>query len=420
MKRKISKVLLTLFFFVLIANICSAQNSSRGIAAEKTLSFKSFDEPEIWVENILGINCEPVAFTSDFSCVVLESLIGRIFYIANFQTGEYFCIGKKTAKISKDEKYLCIFYSNEDCVVYDLKSKEKTDIIIDDFLEIEKSDCSEDDVKSCEKQVDVEDCIWWYNIKEKASNKVYLGVGEAKLYYGIDLINKKKIEFNSKHISNYRQQFVLKNEDCDSIIATTTNNELSRFNLEGRLMNVYKNGNGNIEDFYQDNNYLIVFYTKQLCVYNLFSSELVECFALPDDFPFINGNKFYLDLINKIIFVYNHGYMGTESFCKYIFDSEKQTWNYCDIDIDKAIYIDPMRLPLYYYYEDNRYKNYLFYSAYDDLYKQEIIALNLDDMDIEFEFRLNLDLDKTLKKCFKENSIDIIMELLTLTNLIIL
>ena len=35
MKRKISKVLLILFFFVLIANICSAQNTARGIAAEK-------------------------------------------------------------------------------------------------------------------------------------------------------------------------------------------------------------------------------------------------------------------------------------------------------------------------------------------------------------------------------------------------
>lgn len=400
---KISKVLLTLFFFVSIANICSAQNTARGIAAEKTFSFKSFDEPEIWVENILGINCEPVAFTSDFSCVVLKSRIDeKIFYIANFQTGEYFCIGKKTAKISKDEKYLCIFYSNEDYIVYDLKTKEKTDTTIDDFLEIEKSDFSKDDVKNCEKQVNMEDyLIWWYTIKENASNKVYLGVGESNLYYGIDLINKKKIEFNSKHISNYKQRFVFKNEiekineDCDSIIATTTNNELSRFNLEGRLLNVYKNGSGNIEDFYQDNNYLMVFYTKQLCVYNLFSSELVECFALPDDFPFINGNKFYLDLINKIIFVYNYGYIGTDSFCKYIFDSEKQTWNYCDIDIDeyeKTIYIDPMRLPLYYYYEDNRYKNYLFYSAYDDLNKQEkIIAFNLDNMDIEFEFRLNFD-----------------------------
>lgn len=407
MKRKVPKVLLTLFFFVLIANICSAQNTARGIAAEKTLGLKSLDEPEIWVENILGINCKPVAFTSDFSCLVLKSRIDeKIFYIANFQTGEYFCIGTKTAKISKDEKYLCVFYSNDDCIVYDLKTKEKTDIIIDDFLEIE--DVSYDDERDIEKQSGIEDYLDWYSIKEKESSKVYLGVGEAKLYYGIDLINKKKIEFNSKHISNYRQQYVIKNKDCDSIIATTTNNELSRFNLEGRLMNVYKNGNGDIEDFYQDNNYLIVFYTKQLCVYNLFSSELVECFALPDDFPFINGNKFYLDLINKIIFVYNHGCMGPDSFCKYIFDSEKQTWNYCDIDIDeydKAIYIDPMRLPLYYYYEDNRYKNYLFYSAYDDLYKEEIIAFNLDDMDIEFEFRLNFDLDKTLKKCFKENSI---------------
>lgn len=35
MKRMISKVLLTLFFFVLIANICSAQNTARGIAAKK-------------------------------------------------------------------------------------------------------------------------------------------------------------------------------------------------------------------------------------------------------------------------------------------------------------------------------------------------------------------------------------------------
>lgn len=40
MKRKILKVLLTLFFFVLIANICSAQNSARGIVAEKTLGLK--------------------------------------------------------------------------------------------------------------------------------------------------------------------------------------------------------------------------------------------------------------------------------------------------------------------------------------------------------------------------------------------
>lgn len=35
MKKKVPKVLLTLFFFVLIANICSAQNTARGIAAEK-------------------------------------------------------------------------------------------------------------------------------------------------------------------------------------------------------------------------------------------------------------------------------------------------------------------------------------------------------------------------------------------------
>lgn len=35
MKGKISKVLLSLFFFVSIANICSAQNTARGIAAEK-------------------------------------------------------------------------------------------------------------------------------------------------------------------------------------------------------------------------------------------------------------------------------------------------------------------------------------------------------------------------------------------------
>lgn len=132
MKRKISKVLLSLFSFISIVSVCSAQNTARGIVAEKSLSFKNFDEPEIWVENILGINCEPVAFTSDFSCVVLKSLIDRkIFYIANFQTGEYFCIGKKTAKISKDEKYLCIFYSNEDCIVYDLKSKEKLSIVVD-------------------------------------------------------------------------------------------------------------------------------------------------------------------------------------------------------------------------------------------------------------------------------------------------
>lgn len=98
MKRKISKVLLSLFSFISIVSVCSAQNTARGIVAEKSLSFKNFDEPEIWVENILGINCEPVAFTSDFSCVVLKSLIDRkIFYIANFQTGEYFCIGKKNS-----------------------------------------------------------------------------------------------------------------------------------------------------------------------------------------------------------------------------------------------------------------------------------------------------------------------------------
>lgn len=195
MKRKISKVLLILFFFVSIANICSAQNTARGIAAEKTFGFKSFDEPEIWVENILGINCEPVAFTSDFSCVVLKSRIDeKIFYVANFQTGEYFCIGKKTAKISKDEKYLCIFYSN-DYIVYDLKSKGKIDITINDFLEIE--DVSYDDEKNIEKLLGIEDWISnWYSIKEKESSKVYLGVGEEKLY-GVDLTNKKQLVFNT-------------------------------------------------------------------------------------------------------------------------------------------------------------------------------------------------------------------------------
>ena len=207
MKRKISKVLLSLFFFVSIANICSAQNTARGIAAEKTFGFKSFDEPEIWVENILGINCEPVAFTSDFSCVVLKSRIDeKIFYVANFQTGEYFCIGKKTAKISKDEKYLCIFYSN-DYIVYDLKSKGKIDITINDFLEIE--DVSYDDEKNIEKLLGIEDWISnWYSIKEKESSKVYLGVGEEKLY-GVDLTNKKQLVFNTNYFSNYRQHIFI-------------------------------------------------------------------------------------------------------------------------------------------------------------------------------------------------------------------
>lgn len=370
---------------------------------------KSLDEPEIWVENILGINCKPVAFTSDFSCVVLKSLIdSKIFYIANFQTGEYFCIGKKTAKISKDEKYLCIFYSNEDCVVYDLKSKEKTDITIDDFLEIE--DVSYDDEISIEKQLGIEDWISdWYSIKEKGNSKVYLGIGEEKLY-GADLTNKKQLVFNTKFFSNYRQAYIYNNKkdkenmrNPDSIIVTTKNNELTRFNLKGRQLNVYKNSSEcYIEDFYQDDNYLIVFYTNQLRVYDIFSSKLIESFILPDDFPFFCEHKFYLDLSNKVIFVYNSRFI----ICKYSFDVEKQVWNYCNICLSDIDGDD--RLLLYYNekYLDNRYENYLFYSVYDDLNKQEkIIAFNLDNINIEFEFRLNFDLDKTLKKCFKEKSI---------------
>lgn len=194
---------IVLFSFLIVFSYFSfAQNTARGIAAEKTFSFKSFDEPEIWVENILGINCEPVAFTSDFSCVVLKSRIDeKIFYIANFQTGEYFCIGKKTAKISKDEKYLCIFYSNEDYIVYDLKSKGKIDITINDFLEIEY--VSYDDERDIEKQSGIEDYPDWYSIKKKESSKVYLGVGEEKLY-GVDLANKKQLVFNTNYFSNYR------------------------------------------------------------------------------------------------------------------------------------------------------------------------------------------------------------------------
>lgn len=63
MKRKISKVLLTLFFFVLIANICSAQNTARGIAAEK-IAVEQKDnslkcEPQFYFSaghNVGGIN----------------------------------------------------------------------------------------------------------------------------------------------------------------------------------------------------------------------------------------------------------------------------------------------------------------------------------------------------------------------------
>ena len=408
MKRKISKVLMTLFFFVLIANICSAQNTARGIAAEKTLGLKSLDEPEIWVENILGINCVPVAFTSDFSCVVLKSCIdSKIFYIANFQTGEYFCIGKKTAKISKDEKYLCIFYSNEDCVVYDLKSKEKTDTTIDDFLEIE--DVSYDDERDIEKQSGIEDYPDWYSIKEKESSKVYLGVGEEKLY-GVDLTNKKQLVFNTNYFSNYRQTYIYNNKkdreicrSADSIIVTTKNNELTRFNLKGRQLNVYKNSSEcYIEYFYQDNNYLIVFYTNQLCIYDIFSNELIESFILPDDFPFFPEHNFYVDLSKKVIFVYRRSFI----VCKYSFDVEKQIWNYGDIYLSDIDGDDRLLLCYKGNYQDNRYENILFYSAYDDLNKQEkIIAFNLDNMDIEFEFRLNFDLDETLKKCFKGNSI---------------
>lgn len=381
-------------FLIFFSHFSFAQNSSREIIAEKALGFKSFDEPEIWVENILGINCKPVAFTSDFSCVVLESLIGRIFYIANFQTGEYFCIGKKTAKISKDEKYLCIFYSNDGCIVYDLKTKEKTDITVDDFLEIEENSSFNDDVESCEKQVDVEDWICWYNIKGKESNKVYLGVGEAKLYYGVDLINKKKIEFNSKHISNYSQRFVLKNEDCDSIIATTTNNELNRFNLEGRCLNVYKNGIGYIEKFYYEDNYLFVLYTERLCVYNLFSGDLIESFILPDFFSFYRAyENFYVDLNNKAIMVYYN-----DEIRKYVYDSEIQSWSYFKINLceyDNSI--DSARLPIYgcgLGAWDARYKKYLFCTAYDQLNSQEkVIVFNLDSISIEFEFYLNFKLD---------------------------
>ena len=402
---------IVLFSFLIVFSYFSfAQNTARGIAAEKASGFKSFDEPEIWVENILGINCEPVAFTSDFSCVVLKSRIDeKIFYIANFQTGEYFCIGKKTAKISKDEKYLCIFYSNEDCIVYDLRSKEKTDITIDDFLEIENVsyDYRSDDI---EKKLGIEDWISaWYSIKEKESSKVYLGVGEEKLY-GVDLTNKKQLVFNTNYFSNYRQTYIYNNKkdrdnyrNPDSIIVTTKNNELTRFNLKGRQLNLYKNSSEcYIEYFYQDNNYLIVFYTNQLCIYDIFSSELIESFILPDDFSFPSEYNFYVDLSKKVIFVYMRSYI----VCKYSFDVEKQIWNYGDIYLSDIDGDDRLLLCYNYEYQDNRYENILFYSAYDDLNKQEkIIAFNLDNMDIEFEFRLNFDLDETLKKCFKGNSI---------------
>lgn len=313
---------------------------------------------------------------------------------------------KKTAKISKDEKYLCIFYSN-DYIVYDLKSKGKIDITINDFLEIE--DVSYDDERDIEKQSGIEDYPYWYSIKEKESSKVYLGVGEEKLY-GVDLTNKKQLVFNTNYFSNYRQTYIYNNKkdreicrSADSIIVTTKNNELTRFNLEGRQLNVYKNTSEcYIEYFYKEDNYLIVFYSNQLCVYDVFSSELIESFVLPDDFSFPYEYNFYVDLSKKVIFVYGQQYI----VCKYNFDVEKQIWNYGDIYLSDIDGDDHLLLCYKGEYQDNRYENILFYSAYDDLNKQEkIIAFNLDNMDIEFEFRLNFDLDETLRKCFKENSI---------------
>lgn len=62
MKKKISKILLTLFFFVSIANICSAQNTARGIAAEKIAVEK----------NDNSLRCEPQLYfsTGHTACVV--------------------------------------------------------------------------------------------------------------------------------------------------------------------------------------------------------------------------------------------------------------------------------------------------------------------------------------------------------------
>lgn len=93
MKRKVPKVLLTLLSFVSIVSICSAQNTARGIVAEKIAVEQNDEivqtEPKLYFPTghyMAGVRIESIIYSPDGQFIA--TCEGRLIIIWNVKTGK--------------------------------------------------------------------------------------------------------------------------------------------------------------------------------------------------------------------------------------------------------------------------------------------------------------------------------------------
>ena len=128
MKRKISKVLLSLFFFVSIANICSAQNTARGIAAEK-IAVEQKDEvkrnePRLYFSTGQTYDSKSVVYTPNGKYIITDNKNCIIIWdsISGKEIKKIDTRGCTSVCCSPDSKYIASGYVSGIIRIWDIET----------------------------------------------------------------------------------------------------------------------------------------------------------------------------------------------------------------------------------------------------------------------------------------------------------
>lgn len=297
-KTKAIRVVLACAVFC-ATTLCSAQETTRGIIAEKISTAKNSTEraePELLFPKDIPYYDECISVSSDLKFIVIadsiESYNGinffKKYYIVDFATGYVLRIISLphkdigTVGISEDNNYIKISYHNE-VYIFSVETGQQVSDVNQNFIYFRKIDkesetlpfTDDDELYEISKSKHLDE--WLYNEKNLYICEHF---GDAELFV-FDANTKRKYNFRgivgNRNTSCHHYIYEDKSLEPQSVATAYIDGHIVRYSMQGEVLNIYDfDSNDYIQKIEQQNELLIAYGNENIYVYDLYSGKLLR------------------------------------------------------------------------------------------------------------------------------------------------
>lgn len=345
--------------------LCSAQETARGIVAEKIDTVQNGAEraePELRFMNT-SFHYAPLAVSSDLKFFIFLSsenswnIATRLkkYVIVDSATGyilRTICLpytDTEIVGISDDNNYIKISY-DDNAYIYSVETGQQVYEINQNFTyftEIDKENetCPfADDDELYEIYKSKKYYTWQFNEKNLYMCADFTDVD----LFVFDANTKKKHYFSFYDTKNaYLAEFIGESDSklVSSMIVAYNDGHIVRYSMHGEKLNTYDfDEDDYIERLQQQENCLIVYGREKICVYNLYSGKLLKCFSMAESGSLYDYDYSYLNFHNEyFIAVDSYNTPIKFNFRTEEFESSINTWSN-NTSLSSFDYVDAIRI----------------------------------------------------------------------------